>query len=135
LPPLPAFAAPPLLELKARSVAPAPKQAVAAREKAQPRPEQPRGPILLLPGIGEGAQKMPRYPRLARERGQEGEIRAEITVDKNGRMTDVRLSSPCRWELLNREVLRVIREEWRFSHGEERRYTMTFQFLLREKKP
>ncbi len=139
LPPLPALAAPALLSLKARPLITPPGPVTPQPVQQTPKiatAAKASGPIVLKPGVGDGVQVMPRYPRLARQRGQEGKIQADIDVDKNGKVTDVRLSSPCPWELLNREVLRVVRDEWRFAPGDERRYTMTFQFLLiGEKKP
>jgi protein TonB len=81
-------------------------------------------------GEGDGRQKAPEYPRLARRERQEGAPRVRFTVGQNGRVLEAALSSPSPWPLLNEAALKVIREHWQFRPGAVRAYEVTIRFEM-----
>ncbi|MBI5774395.1 MAG: TonB family protein [Verrucomicrobia bacterium] len=87
-------------------------------------------PTAISFGRGEGKQPAPKYPRQAVREGQEGIVGVVFSVGVDGRVVAAELKSPSPWELLNREALRVIREEWRFVSGPVRFHEISIVFQL-----
>ncbi|KAF0176757.1 MAG: TonB family protein [Limisphaerales bacterium] len=83
-------------------------------------------------GDGEGNQPAPRYPDSARRAGQEGTVVVRFSVGADGRVLAAEPSSPSPWGALNREALRVVREQWRFKPGPVRLYEVAIRFELRK---
>ena len=100
----------------------------------------PRSPVVapeptvqtLTFGEGEGTQPAPHYPDAARRAGQEGTVTVRLSVGTDGRVSASEASAPSPWNALNREALRVVREQWRFPPGPERRYEVPIRFELRK---
>jgi protein TonB len=84
----------------------------------------------LVFGQGEGRQPKPEYPLRARRDGQEGTVTLQLTVGPNGRVAGAEAVVPSPWTLLNEAALRVVRERWRFTPGEPRRYEVSIRFEL-----
>jgi len=86
----------------------------------------------LTYGEGEGNQPAPGYPVAARRAGQEGTVVIRFSVGADGRVLAAEPSSPSPWGALNREALRVVREQWRFKPGPVRLYEVAIRFELRK---
>lgn len=84
----------------------------------------------LIFGDGEGNQPAPGYPAAARRAGQEGTVVIRFSVGAEGRVLAAEPSSPSPWGALNREALRVVREQWRFKPGPVRLYEVAIRFQL-----
>jgi TonB family protein len=87
-------------------------------------------PTTITFGHGEGRQPAPKYPRQSVREGQEGTVGVRFSVGPDGRVLAAEASAPSPWSALNREALRVIREEWRFEPGTVRRYEISIVFQL-----
>lgn len=83
-------------------------------------------------GEGEGRQPAPRYPLQARRAGQEGTVVIRLAVGSDGRVLSAQPSSPSPWDLLNREAVRVVLEQWRFPSGPPRLYEVAMRFEIRK---
>lgn len=126
------------------------KQAAFVRPAPQPAPVAPRpapatgtgqpgtglapAPVVqsLRFGEGEGAQPAPRYPDIARRAGQEGTVVVRFSVGADGRVLAAEPSAPSPWGVLNREALRVVREQWRFQPGPARICEVAIRFELKK---
>jgi TonB family protein len=114
------------------------KQAAYSRPatKTAESPGTTSGPTLpvqtLTYGEGEGKQPAPGYPVQARRAGQEGTVVVRFSVGTDGRVLAAEPSSPSPWGTLNREALRVIREQWYFNPGPVRLYEVAIRFELRK---
>ena len=130
-----------IVEVKqAAFVRPAPQPAPAAPSTApgtstvQPHTgTAPAPPVqTLIYGEGEGKQPRPTYPVQAIRAGQEGTIVVRFSVGADGRVLAAEPSSPSPWGALNREALRVVREQWRFQPGPVRLYEVAIRFELKK---
>lgn len=83
-------------------------------------------------GQGEGTQPAPRYPDTARRAGQEGTVIIRFSVGTDGRVLAAEPSAPSPWGALNREALRVVREQWRFKPGPTRLCEVAIRFELKK---
>ena len=83
-------------------------------------------------GEGEGTQPAPRYPDTARRAGQEGTVVIRFSVGTDGRVLAAEPSAPSPWGALNREALRVVREQWRFQPGPARLCEVAIRFELKK---
>ncbi len=83
-------------------------------------------------GEGEGTQPAPRYPDTARRAGQEGTVVIRFSVGADGRVLAAEPSAPAPWGALNREALRVVREQWRFKPGPARLCEVAIRFELKK---
>jgi TonB family protein len=86
--------------------------------------------IQLTYGQGEGEQPAPEYPAEAVIGGEEGTVVVRFTVDRDGRVSDTKAVSPCRWPILNSAAVRAIRDSWRFRAGAARVYEVSIEFHL-----
>ncbi|NBV24411.1 MAG: energy transducer TonB, partial [Proteobacteria bacterium] len=77
-----------------------------------------------------GNQPAPKYPEAARRSGQEGTVVIRLSVGPDGRVLAAEPSSPSPWGALNREALRVVRENWKFPPGSVRLYDVAIRFEL-----
>lgn len=82
-------------------------------------------------GRGKGRQSAPAYPRQAQRERQEGRPGVRFAVDPAGRVTDVTLSAPSPWPLLNESALDTIRRKWRFAPADAGHYEVFIRFELR----
>ncbi len=83
-------------------------------------------------GQGEGRQPAPGYPLSARRAGQEGTVVVRFSIGTNGEVVAAEASAPSPWSLLNREAVRVVREQWRFKPGPVRLYEVAIRFELKK---
>lgn len=124
----------------------------AAFVRPTPQPVQPPAPATSHPGTGQpvastvpapavqsltfgegdGRQTAPEYPVQARRAGQEGTVVIRFSVGADGRVLAAEPSSPSPWGLLNREALRVVREQWRFKPGPARLFEVAIRFELKK---
>ncbi len=81
-------------------------------------------------GLGEGQQPAPGYPFAARRAGQEGTVVVRFSIRPDGTVLDAEASAPSPWGMLNREAVRVVREQWRFKPGPVRLYEVAIRFEL-----
>lgn len=83
-------------------------------------------------GQGEGRQPAPGYPLSARRAGQEGTVVVRFSIGTNGEVVAAEVSAPSPWSLLNREAVRVVREQWRFKPGPVRLFEVAIRFELKK---
>ncbi len=81
-------------------------------------------------GYGDGDQPAPDYPFAARRAGQEGTVVVRFSVGADGRVLAAEPSSPSPWGALNREAVRVVRDQWRFKPGPVRLHEVAIRFEL-----
>ncbi|MBI5799756.1 MAG: TonB family protein [Verrucomicrobia bacterium] len=125
---------------QAAFVRPAPQPAPVAPSTApttgtgQPSPGTAAAPAVqtLTFGDGEGNQPAPRYPDTARRAGQEGTVVIRFSVGADGRVLAAEPSAPSPWGALNREALRVVREQWSFKPGPARLCEVAIRFELKK---
>jgi len=86
----------------------------------------------LTYGQGEGRQPAPRYPESARRAGQEGTVVVRLSIGTDGRVLAAEPSAPSPWSALNREALRVVREQWQFQPGPVRLFEVAIRFELKK---
>ena len=110
----------------------APDHASASQGDARPSPAPAPAVQTLTFGQGEGRQPAPQYPDAARRAGHEGTVVVRFNVGQDGRVLAAEPSSPSPWSTLNREALRVVREEWRFPPGPARLFEVAIRFELRK---
>lgn len=72
----------------------------------------------------------PIYPARALERGTEGIVRFELTVQRDGRVSDVRLLDNSRPRVFDRAVLRALRS-WRFEPGSPQAWSYSGEIEFR----
>ena len=119
----------------ASSVTPSPSQPGTGQPGiAQPGVGTTPAPAVqtLTFGEGEGRQPAPRYPDFARRAGQEGTVVIRFSVGADGRVLAAEPSAPAPWAALNREALRVVREQWRFPPGPVRLHEVAIRFELKK---
>lgn len=123
---------------QAAFVRPAPQPATVAPGTGTGQPSvgpapAPAPPVQTLTyGEGEGRQPAPRYPDSSRRAGQEGTVVVRFSVDADGRVLAAEPSAPSPWGALNREALRVVREQWQFKPGPVRLYEVAIRFELKK---
>lgn len=117
-----------------KSVPPGPPGPPAPAPSSQPATQPAPAPAVqtLLYGQGEGKQPAPRYPDVARRAGQEGTVVVRFSVGADGTVLAAEPSSPSPWSALNREALRVVREQWHFQPGPVRIFEVAIRFELRK---
>jgi protein TonB len=86
----------------------------------------------LTYGQGDGRQPAPRYPESARRAGQEGTVVVRLSVGADGRVLAAEPSAPSPWSALNREAVRVVREQWQFQPGPVRLFEVAIRFELKK---
>lgn len=83
-----------------------------------PAPSAPRQAAAVRKGPRVDASwsgnKPPPYPMLARRMGEEGEVLLDVHVDRDGRVTEVRLRQSSGSDLLDRTAIDTVRQ-WRFQ--------------------
>ena len=114
------------------SVQPGNSNAGTAQPRAGNAPAPAPAVQTLTFGIGDGKQPAPKYPEAARRAGQEGTVTIRFTVGDDGRVLAAEPSAPSPWSALNREALRVVREQWRFPSGPARLYEVVIRFELKK---
>ena len=114
--------------------APAAPSTAPGTSTSQPAVNQATAPAVdtLTFGQGEGRQPAPAYPLAAQRAGQEGTVIIRFSVGADGRVLAAEPSSPSPWAALNREALRVIREQWRFKPGPVRLHEVAIRFELKK---
>ncbi len=128
---------------QAAFVRPAPAPVPKAAPPGPPGPPgssgQPTGNVPAAPAVqtltygqGEGRQPAPRYPESARRAGQEGTVVVRLSVGADGRVLAAEPSAPSPWSALNREALRVVREQWQFQPGPVRLFEVAIRFELKK---
>ncbi|HVX84880.1 MAG TPA: energy transducer TonB [Phycisphaerae bacterium] len=105
-----------------------PSNTVPAAPAAQPPAPPPVARLTL--GQGEGNQPPPSYPREAVLQHQEGTVTLQFNVDARGNVTDVQITDPSPWPLLNQAAREAVRHTWHFSPGRPRAYQVPIQFQL-----
>lgn len=82
---------------------------VSASREAGGAPSTTEAKLRPLPG-----NPQPRYPSLARRRGEEGRVLLRLTVDTTGRVEAVSIARSSGYELLDQEAQRTV-ARWRFQ--------------------
>jgi periplasmic protein TonB len=108
-----------------------PPQAVPQRTAAGPPAVRAPQVTHLVFGQGEGRQPAPEYPREAALAGEEGTVGLRFTVDVDGSVLTVEVSSPSPWPLLNQAAARAVRDQWRFVSGGPRTFQVFMRFQLK----
>lgn len=133
-----------IVEMKqAAFVRPAPQPIVTPVPPGPPGPPAPSQPAAkpapvappvqtLTYGLGEGRQPAPRYPESARRAGQEGTVVVRFSVGADGRVLAAEPSAASPWGALNREAIRVVREQWQFMPGPVRLFEVAIRFELKK---
>ena len=98
-PPPPIAPAPP-------APAPAPTPPPVAAESAVDQNELRRG---YIRGVSTAVAKQKRYPRIAMQRGWQGEVMLRVVVDSNGNLVDVAVQQGSGYEALDREAIEMVR--------------------------
>ncbi len=126
-----AFVRPAPVKQPAPPAPPGPAAPTTSKQPAVAAPVQP--PVQTLTyGLGEGRQPAPRYPETARRAGQEGTVIIRFSVGADGRVLAAEPSAPSPWSALNREAVRVVREQWQFQPGPVRLFEVAIRFELRK---
>lgn len=60
----------------------------------------------------------PKYPRTARKRGYEGEVKLKVFVLENGKVGKIEITSPSGYEILDQSALEAVKN-WVFVPGKE----------------
>ncbi|GJM17168.1 MAG: hypothetical protein DHS20C13_24950 [Thermodesulfobacteriota bacterium] len=60
----------------------------------------------------------PKYPRTARKRGYEGEVKLKVFVLENGKVGRIEITSPSGYEILDQSALEAVKN-WVFVPGKE----------------
>jgi len=58
----------------------------------------------------------PDYPRLARKRGYQGTVVLDVLVDKNGRVSDLKLATSSNYSILDKKAMASVKK-WLFEPG------------------
>ena len=82
---------------------------VSASREVGGAPSTKEAKLRPLPG-----NPQPRYPSLARRRGEEGRVLLRLTVDTTGRVEAVSIARSSGYELLDQEAQRTV-ARWRFQ--------------------
>ena len=82
---------------------------VSASREAGGAPSTKEAKLRPLPG-----NPQPRYPSLARRRGEEGRVLLRLTVNATGRVEAVSVARSSGYELLDQEAQRTV-ARWRFQ--------------------
>ena len=83
-------------------------------------------------GAGDGRQPAPAYPESARRAGHEGTVVVRFSVGADGHVLAAEAEKTSPWSALNREAVRVVREQWRFPPGALRQYEVAIRFELQK---
>jgi protein TonB len=89
-------------------VKPAPAPPVVKPVSAPPL-DRPAVSAAYLKTVNQRIQKVKRYPRLARDRGIEGEALLEFVLAHDGKLVDTRILRSSGFAILDREALRTVR--------------------------
>ncbi len=60
----------------------------------------------------------PEYPRLARKRGYQGTVVLDVLVDKNGRVSDLKLATSSKYPILDKKAMASVKK-WIFEPGKK----------------
>jgi protein TonB len=108
---------------------------LAPAQLAEPPPAQVNQPVQLpLTRLIPGGRSMPQpeYPRLALQRGHEGKVGLEFSVDASGTITQVKLVQSSGFTDLDEPTIGEIKKRWRFEPGPPRRHFVEIIFQLRK---
>lgn len=84
------------------------------------------------PTAGSRSTPQPEYPRLALQRGYEGKVVVNFTVEPSGEISKVELAQSSGFTILDEAAMNVIRQRWQFDPGEARRHYVEIVFQLRK---
>lgn len=125
----PLRAAPPVGAAAVEAVDAVPAGLPAGAGPGRPDP----GPVVFIPGAAVGAggsYPAPAYPREARLRGEQGEVRLRVTVGADGRAEEVGIESGSGSGILDRAAAAQVRRFWRWPPGRRREYIVPLEFRL-----
>lgn len=83
------------------------------------------------PGAGDRSTPQPDYPRLALQRGYEGKVVVNFTVEPSGEISKVEIAQSSGFTLLDDAALSVIRNRWKFAPGALRQHYVEIVFQLK----
>lgn len=104
---------------------------IAEQPSAQPTQAAPTF-SRFEPGASDRSTPQPQYPRAALQRGYEGKVTVNFTVEPSGEITKVELAQSSGFNSLDEAALNVIRQRWRFAPGPLRRHFVEIIFQLRK---
>ena len=118
-PPAPAAEPPPAVAQALSPVAPPAVEAVRLDEPVRPSPEM-SAPTVVAPAVAPRQARVdapprprreirPDYPRGARQRGEQGDVTVELTVDAAGAVAAVRVVAPSGFSELDEAAVRAVR--------------------------
>jgi protein TonB len=87
----------------------------AAESVAAPAAERPAVSSAFLQSVYRKIEKCKRYPRLARDRGIEGETLLEFVLAHDGKLVGARVLRSSGFAILDQEALRIVRRAAPFS--------------------
>lgn len=113
------------------------------RKIVAPPPPQPGPPgngtggtgeaVEFSPGGGDGGTyPQPVYPRLALQRGWQGNVMLNIVVDRAGFPSAVTVRDSSGWEILDDHASDWVKRRWRWPAGPVRHYLVPFKFQIKQ---
>jgi protein TonB len=87
----------------------------------------------LVPGNRQTPQ--PKYPELARQRGQTGTVRIDFSVSATGAVAQAEVTRSSGFPLLDAAALQTVQERWHLPESAGRRHYVEILFQLRRAGP
>lgn len=79
------------------------------------------------------SNKKPPYPRIARQKGQEGVVKLTVTINQQGHVAAIEISESCGYRALDKSALQTV-QRWQFSFKGKtphiQKYTLPIRFTL-----
>lgn len=115
----------------------APAKLAGPPPKVLPKPGPPKlvgppTPVIFNPNAGDGGSypAMSSYPRLARERHQQGDVMLYVIIDEAGGITSISIKNSSGSSILDNAAIDWVRRNWRFPFGQTRHFLVPFEFKL-----
>ena len=91
------------------------------------------GPQAFTPSAGDGGYypRPEKYPTLAQQRGWQGTVMLDVSVNVRGKPYLVSVAESSRYRILDNEALEWVKNNWQFPVGPERRYLVPFVYKLK----
>jgi len=89
--------------------------------------------VEFSPGQGDGGTyPQPAYPRLALQRGWQGNVMLNIVVDRTGFPSSVAVRDSSGYEILDDTAADTVKRKWRWPAGPVRNYLVPFKFQIKQ---
>ncbi len=141
-PPPPPFVPPPEVNIARPPPPPAVSTAITnvtpVRPTAPPPPPAPpHEPVSVAPHVDAAASREPDYPPVSRRLGEQGTVILAVTVEPNGRASDVKIVQSSGFPRLDQAAVEGVKANYRFAPGTldgkpaPMSYTFKFTWKLR----